>query len=132
MDVFLTKNEQKILSLLSETPYTQSELREKLSFKEPWRIPYYLEHLEDEYDLIEELTASELDALLQGRNYLDEEIAASPMSGKYTITRNGILVLEQIKENTAAEIKEFAIPIISALLGALAGGITSYIVSLLT
>ena len=75
---------------------------------------------------------SELDALLQGRNYLDEEIAVSPMSGKYTITRNGLLVLEQINENTAAEIKEFAIPIISTLLGALAGGITSYIVSLLT
>lgn len=132
MEVFLTKNEQKILSLLSETPYTQSELCEKLSLKEPWRIPYYLEHLEDEYDLIEELTMSELDALLQGRNYLDEEIAVSPMSGKYTITRNGLLVLEQIKENTAAEVKEFAIPIISTLLGALAGGITSYIVSLLT
>lgn len=91
-----------------------------------------MEHLEDEYDLIEELTMSELDALLQGRNYLDEEIAVSPMSGKYTITRNGLLVLEQINENTAAEIKEFAIPIISTLLGALAGGITSYIVSLLT
>lgn len=132
MEVLLTKNEQKILSLLSETPYTQSELCEKLSPKEPWRTSYYLEHLEDEYDLIEELTMSELDALLQGRNYLDEEIAVSPMSGKYTITRNGLLVLEQIKENTAAEVKEFAIPIISTLLGALAGGITSYIVSLLT
>ena len=132
MEVHLLKIEQEILRLLSHTPYTQDELCQRLSVKELWRMSYYLEHLEDEYGLIEELTVSELDALMHGQDYLDEKIAASPMSGKYTITRNGILVLEQIKENAAAEVKEFAIPVISELLGALAGGITSYIVSLLT
>lgn len=131
--LFLLKTEEEIVKALSKRPYSLDELvtKHKLSKKPKWYVSHCLERLEDEYLLVEELAQPEWEAFQQGRNYIDEPVGISESSGKYTLTHTGQIVSEQIADTASNRWRETWIPMVSAILGAIFGALSSLAVNFL-
>lgn len=133
-EIFLLKTEENILKCLSKSPCSLSDLTSmrRFSRKPDWYIAHCLDRLEEKYLLIEELSPAELDALQHGQNYMDLSVCTAVLSGKYTLTDTGRLVREAMADATFARWREVLIPMVSAVLGAVFGALSSLAVNFFT
>lgn len=128
MEIFLVKSERKILRILHSKALSKQELAHRVKVKYPWMIDHYIESLETDYQLIEEITYEECAAFHQGKDHLSlSPHHPAAMSGKYILSRAGFIVLEQLNEQRRSGMKEWSIAIASAIIGGLTGFLASFV-----
>lgn len=132
--IYLLSSELKILCTLEKyarkgNALSRDELQSILSFNPEWWLDHYLDTLENDYSLIEEITCEECAAFRNGKNYVDlSPRHPAALSGKYTLTRRGYIVVEEHRANRSATIREWSISVSSALIGGLVGCLASLLI----
>lgn len=128
-EISLTDFETKVLLALRKKALTANEISNKFRNKKMWIIEHSLELLED-YGLIEELTHDEYTAYLAGHDYVGLGYTSSnELSGKYVVTRYGELIIEQIQDGRIGTIRDMTIGAVSAIIGAITGGLISFLIN---
>lgn len=128
-EISLTDFETKVLLALQKKALTANEISNKFRNKKMWIIEHSLELLED-YGLIEELTHDEYTAYLAGHDYVGLGYTSSnELSGKYVVTRYGELIIEQIQDGRIGTIRDMTIGAVSAIIGAITGGLISFLIN---
>lgn len=128
-EISLTDFEMKVLLALRKRVLTANEIANRFRNKKMWVIEHSLELLED-YGLIDELTHDEYTAYLAGQDYIGLGYTSSnELSGKYVVTRHGELIIEQIQDGRIGTIRDMTIGAVSAIIGAITGGLISFLIN---
>ena len=128
-EISLTDFETKVLLALRKKALTANEISNKFRIKKMWIIELSLELLED-YGLIEELTHDEYTAYLAGHDYVGLGYTSSnELSSKYVVTLYGELIIEQIQDGRIGTIRDMTIGAVSAIIGAITGGLISFLIN---
>ena len=127
--ISLTDFETKVLLALRKKALTANEIANRFRNQKMWVIEHSLERLED-YGLIDELTHDEYTAYLAGHDYMGLGYTSSnELSGKYVVTRYGELIIEQIQDGRISTIRDMTIGAVSAIIGAITGGLISFLIN---